>query len=314
MMKKLFSICILALLNTSAIIAQDTWTSADGLKYTKDDGIQNQCQKDNPGTVLFSVRHLDPVETTPDKMAATFSISDNIYAKVLLTTCLSNYKIYIGNTATKNGENNYFVYAYIDGVKQNYKIVDGPLGQNILTKTMFSVVLKGEGDDASLNNPNFINSLNTLTDGNHSVKIEVWAGIENSAQSKVPIATGHFTISRSKGNKASIGINFGTIKALMSDPELESNILAALKEYAQTAKWIETYTDVKIMSNSWTILHNDATGAIIGRIIGAAGKANWPDGHCTFQIFTMEQQYDGSAYQKSVSVFATGEQTQIDCK
>lgn len=314
-LKVLLSICIIIFLNSCIAVAQDTWKSTDGpTKYTISDDVQSDFQKSNPNKILFSVKHLEPGEITAASMSSTFSTNDNIYGTIFMTTCLSNYKTFMMGMSIHNAENKYFVYVYIDGVKPGYKLADAKLAQNLSTKSSFSMVIKGGGEYAKSTNPSFINSLDALPAGDHRIKIEVWAGIEGSRTSQVPIASGEFTFTKKAAAKAPLG-SFSDIKAGMKNPELENNILAAMKDYAKTAGWSENYTEAKIISNDWNILRNDMTGAILARTIMAALKATWPDGHCTYQVFTMKQLYDGSgSYQKTISRYATGEQGQIDCK
>ena len=311
----LFTIYILLLLNASIAFGQDTWTSADGpTKYTAPTDVQTSYQNDNLGKIVFSAKRIDPAKVTANNTSHSFSMGDNIYATVFMTSCLSNYKTFTMGMTVHNADSKYFVYVYIDGIKQRYKLADAKMATEFLTKSSFTLVIKADGDDAKNTNPSFTNSLDALPPGDHKIKIEVWPGIEGSRTSQASIANGEFTITKKPSGNQTMG-SFGDIEDKMKDPALENRMLLALKEYAATAGWSETYTEVKITTPDWSLLYNDMTKAILARLIGVAVKATWPDGHCIYQAFTMKQLYDGSGgYQQAVSVYATGEQVKIDCK
>lgn len=313
--KIFFSICLSLLFIAGTVSAQDTWKTTDGpTKYTAPTDVQTDFEKSNAGKIVFSSKGgLEPADVNAGNTISSFIPSDNIYCTVIMTTCLSNYKIFFSGMTMHNADSKYFVYVYIDGVRPRYKLAEGKLSQDVSTKSSFHIAIKTSGDNALPYNPSFNNSLDALSAGDHKIKIELWAGIEGSRTSQVAIASGEFTYSQKAAAKAALG-SFSDIKAGMNNPALESNILEAMKSYAKAAGWSENYTTAKIISTDWTIMHNEATGAILGRTVMAALKATWPDGHCSYQVFTMEQQYNGSGYESSVTRCATGEQGNIDCK
>lgn len=102
-------------------------------------------------------------------------------------------------------------------------------------------------------------------------------------------------------------------KAVVSDPSLESKMVAVTNQYAQSKGWKETFSKAVITTDWYTIRHK-VTGVILGRSRDAALCATWPDGHCTYQIMGFKQDYDGSKYSSSLMWNGVGNQKEIECE
>lgn len=119
-----------------------------------------------------------------------------------------------------------------------------------------------------------------------------------------------------KDNAASLAKrkSFENFDPPMKDKDLEEAMLKAIKSYASSHGWKENFTQVKIKDEDWTVSRNKITSVILGRRISTFCYAVWPDGHCTSQIFSFYEEYDGSKYVRSkLYRYSTGAQTKIDC-
>lgn len=98
--------------------------------------------------------------------------------------------------------------------------------------------------------------------------------------------------------------------AVMSDPELEAGILKAFK--AQGFK--EEGKVVRIVSDHWTIVRHDVTGAVIGRKVLAWVGATLKD-KCIKEDFEFMQDHDGESFQKDFRMTSVvGHQDKIKCE
>lgn len=61
--------------------------------------------------------------------------------------------------------------------------------------------------------------------------------------------------------------------------------------------WNETVMLINLRDNDWGIIKNEYTGAILGRAQTAAIAAKNMNGDCSLYVFTIMQDYTGSAYQ-----------------
>jgi len=292
--------CMLFALQTQA---QATF-SEDSKEYTKDGGMRSEFQKGNLGKIVFTPKRTDPTTITADQTKSTFNLGDIIYGRVFMTTCIPNFKLYNGKKVQCNAAGQYYIVAFIDGERMGGVLINEKLPHNILNATTFILIINGTGADAAANSLHFNKAINSLPDGTHTIKMELWGGMENDnyfGKTKEPIATGEFTLIKKPGSKAGIGRNFTDIVPAKKDPEFEKKILKSLKD-SKDPKWKGNFTAVKIMAPDWTIERNNLTGVILDRTLPIKLKANWDDGHCTMQDFIVKEEYEGSGFQKTFQV------------
>lgn len=60
--------------------------------------------------------------------------------------------------------------------------------------------------------------------------------------------------------------------------------------------WNESILKINILSNEWTVVRNNVTGAITGRTQTAAIAARNQKGECILYTYTIMQEFDGSRY------------------
>jgi hypothetical protein len=146
-----------------------------------------------------------------------------------------------------------------------------------------------------------------MTPGEHTVKFDLrvknYEGV---------VVSGSFIYM--KGNEpVKYGWNLDSYNEGMKDAALEAGILKCIQNHAASMGWKEKFTKVKISSTDWYIITNEYTGVILGRSLDAYCLATWPDGHCTAQVFSFRQQYNGSGYSKAFICDGTGKQEDVDC-
>lgn len=295
-----------------------------GNKHTADDGIKGDLHTANVGKIVFAKQKID-VNGPASQLSSTFEVGDYVYAEIFLQTCVMNYKVYKGLSpiARKNETGGVEIRIYIDGKRQDFGIGLKDFSGVQATITQKSFVMNGKGDDAQWNNEDFINSLNGLSNGSHTYKVELWGyyapqtamGYEEFA-TKSAIASGEFTVNKTENSTVKLGRTFESVEAKMTDTDIETRALKALKEHAANQGWSETFTQIKITEEDWTIEYHRETGAILDRRIICTALAKWPNGQCTIQSFSFIQDYNGSGYQKIVKItgIVSGSQEQVDCE
>lgn len=283
--------------------------------YTPAEAITSDLQKNNFDKILFGKTRIDKNGGT-DQLVNTFKANEGIYGRAFMRTCMMNHKVYATeghNEPKKCMEGNFEVNYSIDG-KDMGLFMSNSMSGEMEDKTTFSIVVVGKGEDAAFNNEDFIQVLNELAPGSHTIRMVVWA-TQGQFISVDPVAFGEFTyVKGSASATTGLGRNFNSVKEEMNNPELKAKCLKKLNDHAKINAWKETFTEVKITDEDWTTQRNELTSVITGRVINIAAKATWPDGHCTYQTFSIRSDYDGTAYSNAIAILGIGEQTKIDCK
>ncbi len=116
---------------------------------------------------------------------------------------------------------------------------------------------------------------------------------------------------KSKDNQKKYGKN-ELPEAMESNLELESKMVETMNRYAKANGWKETFKRA-IITSEWKTVRNEWTGLILKRVKSAYLCASWPDGHCTYQLFTFGSDYNGSEYSGRIYRAGTGGQTTVWC-
>jgi hypothetical protein len=291
------------------------YSESDGALYTTAEAPSSDLHKNNLDKILFAKARVNK-DGDASQLSSVFHSGEAIYGRAFMRSCMMNYKVY-GHASTgahKCMDGRFVVNISIDGQDKGLfmtNTIDGELE----SKSTFTIIVLGSGDDAQANNEQFINTLNSLSAGNHTIKLVVWA-IQGQFTSNEPVASGEFTYVKDAGTgKTGLGRSFGSVKDEMPDnAALKAKCLKKLNDHAKANGWKETFTEVKISDEDWTTERNERTSVITGRRINITAKATSPDGYCTYQTFSMRSEYDGTSYSNAVAVYGVGEQVKIDCK
>lgn len=283
--------------------------------FTEFDAPSSELHKANIDKIVFGNARINK-DGNASQLKTSFKPGEAIYGRAFMKTCMMNYKVYMTNVtaeASKNMEGHFDVNYTIDN-KIFGTLMSSQLSNAGEKWSTFTIVTIGTGEDAEQNNEDFIKELNALPPGNHTVKLVVWSW-QGDFISVDPVAIGEFTFVKDAGAKAmGVGRNFGGVKAGMEDAALQDKCLKKMIAHAKSQGWSETFNQVKIIDEDWSTIRHPKTGIVTGRIINIAAKAKWPDGHCTYQEFSMIQDHDGAAYMNAVNVYGVGSQTTIDCE
>ena len=292
------------------------YSATDGNNYTQSEEPSGELHKNNFDKIVFGKARIDK-NAGNAQVSNTFQAGESIYGRAFMRTCMMNYKVYgteMNTQPYKCMEGRFEVNLYVDGQDKGV-FMSNSLDGELEDKTSFTIIVVGTGDDSQANNEEFIKTLNGLSTGSHTIKLVVWA-TQGQFISVDPVAIGEFTYVKGAGaSNVGLGRNFSAVNDAMPDnAALKAKFLKKLNEHAKVNAWKETFTEVKITDEDWTTLRNELTSVITGRLINIAAKATWPDGHCTYQTFSMYSDYDGAAYSNAVSLRGIGDQIKIDCK
>lgn len=269
------------------------------------------------GKLVFANQQLTPENTKEALFKGSFNIDEPIYARVYIPTAVKNYVLYSDNGKGSNGwENNYgecsLQYTVDDDqtvvVLKNFRRDKDSRGW-----ISWQYFISATGENAEFNEERFVKHMNSLSDGEHTIKFKLWAGGIAERSSISPIATAEIKINKLPGKKMKLGRGWGLYKAAMSNPALEKQMVEVMKEKATNDGWKEIFSKAKIIDKDWYTVRNEYTGIILARTINALVYAKWPDGHCTVQEFNFKQDWNGSAWSKNLVFNGVGNQTVIDC-
>jgi hypothetical protein len=322
-MKKIINIFILLLFFSQTNFAQTAEYFDSGRNKTPDDGIQGDFHQKNIGKIVFSKQPTDK-NLNESSVTTSFNVGDYIYARIYLQTCVANYKVYktLNPIPHKNEVGGAYIKVFLDGKDAGFSIGLKDFNGTQATITQKGLTLNGEGDAAQYNSEDFINSLNDLSDGQHTYRFELWGQYDpqtamgyDEFKTKAAIASGEFTITKKPGSGVKLGRNWAGVESLMDDPEVAAKALKVLKEYASAHGWSEDFQSMKFAQEDWDIEYNQYTSAIVDRRIILYAFAKWPNGQCTMQRFAFIQDYNGSGYQKAVKFegIVNDSQEQLDC-
>ena len=173
------------------------YVSVDGdLLYTACEAPSGALQTANLDKIVFGKAKINK-DGAAAQLVTTFHPGDNIYGCVMMRSSLYNYKVYMtdaSNEPTKCMSGTYDVNYTIDGKNFGTLVTQAATGAKE-DKSTFSFIIAGAGDDAELNNEDFIKTLNNLPPGPHVIKMMVWA-VQGDFISVDPVAMGEFTFAK----------------------------------------------------------------------------------------------------------------------
>jgi len=250
----------------------------------------------NETRVLVSNEFIEEIDANNVNSDQTFSITEDIYTRVIFPIQLRK----------------------IDKKQINFDVIDENTGERY-ELAWFDLNTGNENGtyiDLNLKDDLYLDYFQKfsmqLADGENLLRLVVSMGIGHTA---TKICETEITLTKSEGEKVLIGKTFDDYTAGMSNPELETQILEFIKEYAKNDRWSEEVLEIKIESKDWTIVNHKYSGAVLHRSIAFWVYAVWPDGHCTVQGFSAKQKFNGSGFADQLLYNGIEHgQAQVDCK
>lgn len=290
------------------------------------EGNVNRVSADPPGSPLhekymsklvFSSQQLTPENTKEAVFKTTFNIEEPIYARVYLASAVMNYVLYSGKGTGENRWDNpdgecSLKYS-VDSKDSLITLKNFRRKGDTRSWTTWQYFISARGENAEFNEDRFVTHMNSLSDGEHTIKFRLYAGGVIDRWSLEPIATAEIKLIKQPGKKMSLGRGWSLFKAGMSNPAVEKEMVEVMKNKASRDGWKETFSKAKIIDKDWYVARSEYTGIILYRTINAWVYAKWPDGHCTVQEFNFKQDWNGNAWSKVLEFNGVGNQTVIDC-
>lgn len=270
------------------------------------------------GKLVFSNQQLTPENTKESMLKNSFTIDEPIYARVYIASAVMNYVLYSGKGTGENRWDNpegecSLKYSVDD--KDSF-ITFKNFRRNGSTRgwTTWQYFVSARGENAEFNEDRFVSHMNSLSDGEHTIRFKLIGGGVIDRWSLQPIATGELKLIKQPGKKMTLGRGWNFFKAGMSNPAMEKEMVEVTKQKAARDGWKETFSKAKIIDKDWYVARSEYTGIILYRTINAWVYAKWPDGHCTVQEFNFKQDWNGNAWSKVLEFNGIGNQTKIDCE
>jgi hypothetical protein len=267
-------------------------------KYQKNEGITSPYHQDHIGQIVFSKTAIDRGISSDAGLTSTFNYGDDIHTRIFLKSSLQNYYCYPSNSNTPDDtrENRFLFYVFIDGVKGIGDLIEVNLnGDEYNPKTSIGFPLYGL---SKLNkeepNERLAKALNQLKTGSHKIRIELFAyGYSSTFK---PVASGEFTILKKEGDVLKTGKKFAALRK-KTDPEFEKLALKLINHEQATEKRI--YEQIAIQSKDWDVIRNNNTGVVTARSVTVYAYYK-DEGMCYYDQFFLIQDFDGTAFQKSI--------------
>ena len=262
--------------------------------------VKDATNKKFANRIVFSTEKVPAENANSSKFSSKFQASQNIYGRIYLGSLFNEF--YYGNKNTEPSiyENDITVWAQIEGDSEKFNLDNFKAGGEKDASTYESKVNTQEY------RASFHKLFIRLKQGEN--KVNVWAVVDNETIIKEEV-----TLTKKPGDSFKIGKTFADFKAGMKNPTIEASFLQTMQKVATNKSWKEKFKAVKIASNDWTIIRHEISGRILGRYITAYCYAQWPDGHCTVQPFSLQQEYNGSSYSNAFKTYSNGSQEDVDC-
>jgi hypothetical protein len=105
----------------------------------------------------------------------------------------------------------------------------------------------------------------------------------------------------------------GAPTGLIEDHALERALIPVINEFARSDRWTEVFESAHLASREYDVTRGRFSGVPEYRRVSAMMGARWPDGHCTMQTFTFQQQHNGARFTGPWSRSSTGGQFTVPC-
>lgn len=267
-------------------------------KYQKNEGITNTFHQNHVGQIVFSKTAIDRGISSDAGLTTTFNYGDDIHTRLFLQSSILNYYCYPSNSNTPDvsTRNRFLFYVFIDGVKEIGNLIEVNLNdEEYKSKTSIGFQVYGL---SKLNkeepNEKLAKALNQLKTGSHKIRIELFAyGYSSTFK---PVASGEFTILKKEGDVLKTGKKFADLREKI-DPEFEKVALKLINKEHATEKTI--YQQIAIQSEDWDVIRNENTGVVTARSVSVYAYYKY-EGMCYYDLFFLIQDFDGTAFQKSI--------------
>jgi len=164
--------------------------------FTRCEAPAGALQTGNLDKIVFGKAAINK-DGAPTQLTTSFKGADLIHACVMMRSSLYNYKVYMTDVSTEGTKcmnGTYDVNYIIDGGKLGTLISQSPIGARESKSTIAIPIIAG-GDDAEMNNEEFVKELAALSPGPHKIKMIVWA-VQGDFISVDPVAMGEFTYTK----------------------------------------------------------------------------------------------------------------------
>jgi hypothetical protein len=91
-------------------------------------------------------------------------------------------------------------------------------------------------------------------------------------------------------------LNRMTTGAVLDDPAVQAQMQAAIVTKARDAGWEDTPSVTLIAGSQWGNVRNNVTSFIVRRRIAGIVGHRFPNGHCSIQMHTFQQEHEGDRF------------------
>lgn len=302
--------------------------------------IMNTSIAQNAGEILFSSAPINPEQ--PSDLKTEFKTGDKLYAVAYLPKMVKDF--YSNSLPNPKLEVEVFIYETKPSLYSYQEPMDEQLtfasmwvsGKMLDNKYLLIDILPDPANTNAYGTPeigykefgkkfdgpvNFAESMARLTSGNHNMKVLVKCYYNDVAQGNFAISGDDFTnynpLSKQLNDAAIASASKSAVfpKALMSNPGLESKMIAA---YKGSNDWKTGFIDatevlkISIIDADWYVRRHELSGAILHRYIRAAIAVKTRDGKCAYSLATFQEDYAGGSYQP-LHYDGVGDKIGMDC-
>jgi hypothetical protein len=281
-------------------------------EYYKDDqGITGELHEEFMGQIVFSQTPLSFGEFRASDFVQNYEMGETLYFRAFFPKCMYNMAVdHYGDDMFSLGDIGITVKYYINDVltfeKFQPTLADIDFSAMKEWTTLRGVVVHPTEDYQILQwtFKDFIIAHPELFQGEKEYKMGI--SLTLATEDDDQTVDGLATLFETSG--------VGLPKPKTQNPELEQRALTALKDHASDQGWQEVYHEVILTSRDWTVLRNELSGQIIGRIMEIAAVGTWPSGNCQYKYYDIFQNYIGNDFKGDIMIRSVGAGYDIPCK
>ncbi|MEZ4268080.1 MAG: hypothetical protein R3F39_17075 [Myxococcota bacterium] len=289
-----------------------------------DQGITSPAHREHVGKIVYSADLIPFRKEAPEAFKGEFTATSPIYGRVYLARSLANTEVQLDGSVKKGSARDFEVRLFVGELEQKYAFdvfhrgTLAPDAAEAWTTWRFDPhPLPGDKAADLKVVTGWAKTVNALAPGRHTVRVEVWV-TEGQMRSAEPVAAGSFALTKTKGDRLSIGGAFpADVVAAAEAGKLKEAARAALLAEGVAKKGTDIL-GVAITSQVEEGRYADTKAPY--RQVSAAVK--WADangdGFCKFVTYNLVQDQAASGWGtwrfKSFCNGAGCQEGEVDCE
>lgn len=292
--------------------ASSPGSASGAFEKRTDEGMTTPTHAAYVGQIVFSSRPIDRDNPDEAALVSEFYGDEVIYGRAYLPHSFENEPIYSegSDRPRRMASGEYVVKMFVDG--QAHDLLERRDVRADRRHHTTVQVWPRPSPDKEKASDTWVDAINALTPGRHEVRLELWAR-EGGFVARAPLATGTLIVHKTADMRLGVGKTARELTAGMTDTNVASELLTAVRSFARAKQWKESIPDLTIHSPQWDlVILNPRTQHVSARRLFA--WVHLEDGaRCSAQYIQFEQKMHGTITRGPVYVKQLGPRQTLDC-